>query len=67
MDLRGVRPYRRVRGCETRDADLADYLRAVSLPTVAWLGDFEAYVRTTQGLASSPVTAMRVFAWTMRS
>ena len=34
---------------------------------MAWLGDFEGYLRTAQGLGSSPVIALRVFSWTMRS
>ena len=34
---------------------------------MAWLGDFEGHLRTAQGLGSSPVIAMRVFSWTMRS
>jgi predicted ATPase/DNA-binding SARP family transcriptional activator len=58
---------RAIQRCEPNDRELTDYLRAVSLPTLSWLGDHAAYVHGTGALARSSVASTRIFATAMLS
>ena len=58
---------RAIEHCEPTDHELAECLRAVSLPTLSWLGDREAYVHRARALTMSTVAAVRAFAWPMLS
>jgi predicted ATPase/class 3 adenylate cyclase len=58
---------RAIEQCEPHDRELADFLRAVSLPTLSWLGDHAAYVRVARRLTTSNVASIRSFAWEMLS
>jgi predicted ATPase/class 3 adenylate cyclase len=53
--------------CHPHDPELAEYLRAVSLPTLSWLGDHTAYVNVTRELTTSRLPSTRIFAMAMLS
>jgi hypothetical protein len=51
--------------CDTVDGELADYLRAISLPIHSWLGDHARYRDIARNLMTSDIAGFRVFASAM--
>jgi predicted ATPase len=56
---------RAIAACETRDSELAGYLRAVTVQTLTWTGDRARSMEVCRALTASNVSALRVFGWAL--